>query len=562
MIKVNPARRADHPLSKSKFSLFNSGIVHAATYRRDQEALRAVRPESLRIDIGWGAEWMGYDKQVSTRTADGHTYDFSEVDEIGAFLNASGIRPYWSYCYVPEPYQPAGGDWRDLAEDDSGWVEMVRRYVEGARERGVTVGYHEVYNEPDLRDERTGEAVFFGGDLDDYLALYRATAPAIRAADPGAPVGGPALASVMGNEHWIPAFLDAVVADDLPLDFFSFHHYGTHSVGTAVDTVLRHLDRRPQLKEVEAHLNEYNSYLVDYPRGGTQDGHHMAAALLSDVARLLAVPGLTKVSWAQFLDSGHGNYSGMVDIDGRPKPVLAAYAFYQNMPTDRCTVQIEGAPEIGALAGVAEGRLCVAVWNRSPRPVSTTVDTGKGDYDTAVLRRIDAEHDGQEAEKPPAERHWTLHLPSGGVALLEMTGSGATAPARPAGAVSRVRHTYSDRTASAWADLEEATTTFRLGTAGDPQAVPVIRADLADCGPELTVRVRMTSQDTAALARSTLSVRVDGPQAAVVLDLRPPFLDEPNVVALAGLGAADGRVRVTVALRDAPPHTFADVALS
>jgi hypothetical protein len=206
-VRVDPARRADHPLSKSKFAVFNSGIVHAATYRRDEAALRAARPESVRIDIGWGAAWIGYQRPISTPVPGGFVYDFSELDEIGSFLNGLGIRPYWSYCYVPAPYQSESGDWRDLAKDDSGWVEMIRAYVEGARERGVHVGYHEVYNEPDLRDEKTGEAVFFGGDLEDYLQLYRATATAIREADPGTPVGGPALASVMANEHWIPAFL-------------------------------------------------------------------------------------------------------------------------------------------------------------------------------------------------------------------------------------------------------------------------------------------------------------------------------------------------------------------
>ncbi|ADB33214.1 glycoside hydrolase family 39 [Kribbella flavida DSM 17836] len=554
-VRVRPGRRADHPLSKAKFAAFNSGIVHAATYRRDLEALRAARPESVRIDIGWGAEWIGHERTISEPSADGFRYDFSELDEIGALLNDLGIRPCWSYCYVPSPYQLRGGDWRDLAEDDGGWVDMISAYVEGARDRGVTVGYHEVYNEPDLRDERTGEAVFFGGDLDDYLGLYRSAATAIRKADPDTPVGGPALASVLANEHWIPAFLDLVTTENLPLDFFSFHHYGTHSVGTALDKVLGHLESRPELADVEIHLNEYNSYPVDYPLGGLQDTHHLAAAMLADFATLLATPGLTKVSWAQFLDSGHGNYSGMVDIDGRPKPILSAYVFYQTMPVDRCVLELDGPDGVGGLAGIADGRLAVALWNRSSRRAELRLDTGDGRYDAAVVRRIDAEHDGTEAERSPAERHWTFDVPRGGVVLLELTGP-AGDPARPAGTVRKVRHRYTGRRTSAWADLDEATTTFRLGTASDPQAVPVIAADLTNCGPSITVTGRLTDADGSAVTQGSLTVRLDGPMTSQELELGPDLATAD----LASFGAA-GDVRVTVALRGAPAHTFAVVEL-
>jgi hypothetical protein len=300
---------------------------------------------------------------------------------------------------------------------------------------------------------------------------------------------------------------------------------------------------------------------VHYPRGGTQDGHHMAAALLADFATLLAAPGLTKVNWAQFLDSGHGNYSGMVTIDGERKPVLSAYEFYQNMPTDRCVLEIDGPPGVGGLAGVEPGRLCVAVWNRSPRAVRVRLDLGEHAYESVALRRIDDGHDGAEAERLPAERYWDLELPRGGVALLEATDTAAqTAPAAPAGAVRRVRHRYTARTTSAWADLEEATTTFRLGTATDPHAVPVITADLEDCGETITVTGRLTDAGGAPLTGGRLVVRIDGDAG----QSRELYLDEQalQTVDLTGLGAEPGRVSVTVALRDAPEHAFATVTLT
>ncbi|WP_219418377.1 GH39 family glycosyl hydrolase [Pseudonocardia nigra] len=547
----------DHPLSKSKFAAFNSGLVQAATYRRDKAAFEATRPESVRIDIGWGAEWMEHRRAAARRIDGVIAHDFTELDEIGAFLNEMGVRPYWSYCYVPAPYRPPGGDWRDMDEDPTGWVDTVRAYVEGARTRGVVVGYHEVYNEPDLRDERTGDAVFYGGDLADYLNLYRAAAPAIRRSDPAAPIGGPALASVLHNEHWIPAFLDTVMAEGLPLDFFSFHHYGTHSVRVAVDTVLAQLDARPQLADVEVHLNEYNSYPVDYPRGGLQDGHHLAAAMLADFHRFLATPGVTRVHWAQFLDSGHGNYSGMVDIDGARKPVLSAYEFYQDLPTDRRSLVVEGPPELGGFAAAEPGRAAVLLWNRAPRALRVTGDlTGWPGSDTdAVLRRIDADHDGTGRESLDHADRWTLDLPQGGVALIELGRAGA--PPRPAGTVRRVRYRYPHRRAGAWADFEEATTTFRLGTAADPHAVPSITAELTGCGSSVTVESSVGGELG---PDAELVLRLAGPAGST--EIRPdPMRQESTVVDLAAVGGGPN-VTVGVSLHGAAPHAFATVRLS
>ena len=238
------------------------------------------------------------------------------------FLSGVGVRPYWAYSYVPRAVRPEGADWRTMAVDDRLWVDLVTEYVRGAAERGVSIGYHEVYNEPDLRDERTAEPVFYAGDLDDYLDLYRKTAAAIRAVDPAARIGGPALASVAKNAHWLRPFLQTVVDEDLPLDFLSFHHYGTHGIAPALDTVRGVLAEFPQLAEVELHLNEYNSFTIDYPRGGLQDSHLLASAFAADLPLLLGDPSLTRASWAQFLDSGNGNYSGMIGIDGEVKPLL------------------------------------------------------------------------------------------------------------------------------------------------------------------------------------------------------------------------------------------------
>ncbi len=522
-IRVETKVSADYPLSKYKFAVFNSGLVPTSTYRRDSSALEAAHPESIRIDVGWGAEWMNWKKTVAEPGPDGVSYDFSELNELAAVLSELKIRPYWSYCYVPQAFRPVGGDWRTFDRDDSGWIDMVRSYVKLAKSAGIGIGYHEVYNEPDLRDERTGEPLFYTGDLADYLDLYAACAPAIRSADADAPIGGPALASVPANGHWIPALLDRVEAEGLPLDFLSFHHYGTHSVGAAIDRVFAQLASRPGTAELETHLNEYNSFPVDYPRGGFQDGHHMASALLKDIHDLLARPGLTRVHWAQFLDSGSGNYSGMVTIDGDSKPLFHAYQLFQAMPTDRIAVLVDGI-DVTAMAGTAPGRTEVLVFSRASHSTSVALQWEglPPEIQSVDVISVDASNLVPATSKVEiAAGMTTIELPAGGFALLRaVTSHVAASPTAPAGTVVRTRHSYPDRWTTAWADIEEKTTTFRLGSASSPAAVPVATLVLRDFAPiiDVVTRIHRNGLDLTDDA-TAVSIRIGDGRSSVQIDL-------------------------------------------
>ena len=470
-ISIDFTRHAGPPVSHDRIALFNSGLVTAATYRRDAEWFERTHPEHLRIDLGWGAEWMPWTRELATESNGGYSYDFAETDEIARFLDEHGVRPYWSYSYVPKALRQPDSDWRTMANDIGPWVQMVRQYVSTSTDRGVSIGYHEVYNEPDLRDERTGEAVFYAGDLDDYLELYRSTSLAIREADPTARVGGPALASVAANSAWIPRFLDFVIAESLPLDFLSFHHYGTYSVRPAIELVLGELDARPELSATELHLNEYNSFTIDYPRGGVQDSFYLASAFAADVDRLLGWPRLTRVSWAQFLDSGNDNYSGMVDIDGVPKPLFAAYEFLQGMPHDRFALDVDGPDGVGGLAAASDGRLAAMIWNRS------TVDV---ELDIEVLGAIPAWSgvviDGESDARLGPLRGGPIRLARGALLCLE---SGGGAPLAGRRIVERTRYDFTEPAPGRWADVDEATGDARFAT-GDSLAPVRIGLDLPD----------------------------------------------------------------------------------
>lgn len=456
-VRIDPTTLVDHPLSKERIAVYDSGLVPLERYRRDSAHIAATRPESLRIDLGWGAEWMPWTREVVTAGPDGRlAFDFGETDALARVLGEVGTRPYWSYCYVPAAARDRGGDWRTMGADDTVWVRTVEAYVAGLRERGVTVGYHEVYNEPDLRDERTAEPTFYTGCLEDYLDLYRATAPAIRRADPAARVGGPALAVAAVHADWLDAFCAMVTTEGLPLDFLSFHHYGHFGLEATLRTVDDVLAGYPALRHVERHLNEYNAFSIDYPRGGLQDTHLLASAFAADIPRLLAHRELTRTHWAQFLDSGEGNFSGMVDIDGVPKPIHAVYGFYQHMPVDRVAISVDGPPGVGGVASASSSSTQAILWNRHFAAVDVDLSLSRVDGDAGV---VVVGPDGVSPERPLPVRgaRASVVVPAGGVALVRVGEPAAAAGPRRAWGIAL------GADGAGWADLDEASLTFRFG---------------------------------------------------------------------------------------------------
>ncbi|HAM25692.1 MAG TPA: hypothetical protein DCP11_03060 [Microbacteriaceae bacterium] len=547
----------DYPLSKDRIGLFNSGLVPFSTYERDERFFAESGASHLRIDLGWGAEWMPWSREVVELRDGKASYSFDETDSIARVLERNGVTPYWSYCYAPVAAREPGQDWRHMAADNSVWVDTVRAYVIGARQRGVRIGYHEVYNEPDLRDERTAEPIFYAGDLEDYLDLYRQTALAIREADPQARIGGPALAAASVNGEWIRRFLAMVQEEQLPLDFLSFHHYGTFSVQKSIDTVLGILAEFDVFQQLELHLNEYNSFVIDYPRGGPQDTHLLGAAFAADLPRLLRVSPLTRVSWAQFLDSGHDNFSGMIDIEGAEKPLYRVYRLYQSMPVERRRVNITGPEGLGAIASSDGGRSAVLAWNRHSAGLELRVEVG------AILERARITLVGANGSPAAAQDiaivdgAIVLTLERGAVVGIELGSEAAATTRRLA---ERVNYSFVNRAASSWMDVDEATAIIRFGTADVDNAVLV-------GGVEVPVAALTESHATVVFA--------DGSSAPGSVMLRIDRTD-PSRTTFIGENASTfdwsahiparavptGMARVTAALIGAPAGAFATVRVA
>ena len=514
------AAPADYPLVKDKFGVYNSGIVPVAHYRRDAPLLDEVRPESLRIDLAWGTPWAGWTTPPVAGTVADPQYHFAEMDDIAALLSAHDVRPQWSYCYVPDPLQSRPGRYRDLPTDLPAWGRILGAFASHYHATRPAV-FHEIYNEPDNSD-------FFHGTEQDYLEMYRQGALGIRAADPEATVGGPALAF---SDSWVDPFLDFVTAQRLPLDYFSFHFYPgvpyrEPDIAGVLTSLRDRLDRHPELATTAMHLDEYNAYAIDYPEGGTQGRFGLASALLHNYQYFLSQPYLTEVNWAQFMDTGGGNWSGMVSLGGHRKAVFNAYSLYARMPVDRRQVSITGPAGVEGMASTDGHRATLLLWNRSGHDQTLSVVMAHVPFGHGRFRvyRIDAAHaswgDDPTHEKliPVEERAslptlgaWSGPLPSEGVVYLvadDATDRSELTP-NPVATVGRVLHYYPDRKKTCYADFDRRTWIARLGMAGEQQGAAIVGVVAEGLPPALAVSAEINGPLRRVDADSLLGLRMD-----------------------------------------------------
>ena len=140
------------------------------------------------------------------------------------------------------------------------------------------IRYWEIWNEPDLGK------LFWSDTPQQYFDLYTRLARAIKAADPAALVGGPAIAKPNDNTAYRDEFMRTLHANHVPFDFYSWHWYATDSndprdfVRIAQD-LRTHLDNIG-LKNTQSFLTEWNYGLSDRPPSPLVRASFITSALI------------------------------------------------------------------------------------------------------------------------------------------------------------------------------------------------------------------------------------------------------------------------------------------
>lgn len=385
-------------------------------------------------------------------------YDFAILDQIFDTYMEAGVRPMVELGFMPkdlstmpEPYQvhypdnTTSGGSNYPPKDYATWGELVRRVTEHLVQRygrqEVTNWYWEVWNEPDIS--------YWHGTAAEYYKLYDYAVAGVRAALPGARVGGPASTGPGGSKaaEFLTGFLrhcaDGKSAADgqrIPLNFISFHIKGRP---TLVDSHVRMgldkelLDAREGFRIVanypmfaklpiilseadpegcaacSSKVNPSNAY-----RNGPLYPTYTAAAMkgLFELQDRYKVNLIAMLSWS-FEFEGKQYFEGFRSLatNGVDKPVLNVFRMAGLMSGERVEASSTAAvpldsilksgvtelPDIDAIATRDDHHAAVMIWNyhdddvaAEATPIQVTVAAIPRSVHRVLLEhyRIDATH--------------------------------------------------------------------------------------------------------------------------------------------------------------------------
>ena len=318
-------------------------------------------------------------------------YDFKVMDGIFDAYKAEGVRPVVELGFMPKdlaavlpgkegqaykilyPKDTLAGASQNPPKDYAKWEELARvvtaHLVERYGKDEVLRWYFEVWNEPDIE--------YFHGTEDEYLKLYDFAVAGVRAALPGARVGGPATTSPR-NEHaygYLQKFLEhadagksAATGGVVPLDFVSFHAKGQPviaggTVTMGIDRELKDVDRGvglvasfPKFAKLPILLSEADpegcaacSSKVN-PANNYRNGTLYPAYTAAAYARLLELAAKHRVNLLGMLNwsfefEGRDYFEGFRDLstNGVDKPVLNVFRMLGMMGGERVGVTSSGA---------------------------------------------------------------------------------------------------------------------------------------------------------------------------------------------------------------------------
>ena len=305
------------------------------------------------------------------------------------------------------PAHTMGGASNNPPKDYKMWGELVRKYTEHLVERygraQVSTWYFEVWNEPDID--------YWHGTPAEYFKLYDYAVAGVRAALPGAKVGGPASTGPAGAKAsaFLESFLEhclhgksAANGKPVPLDFISFHPKGRPTLVDghvrmglsnelqAAETGLQIVARHPELRHLPIILSEADPEgcaacsAKENPANAYRNGPLYAAYTATAVKALFdlqdknSVNLMAMLSWSfEFENGDYFEGYRTLATHGIDKPILNLFRMTGLMAGERVMTTSTGAvpleelvktgvraaPDVDAFATKSEHEAAVMVWN-------------------------------------------------------------------------------------------------------------------------------------------------------------------------------------------------------
>ncbi|MBE6614426.1 MAG: hypothetical protein E7631_03885 [Ruminococcaceae bacterium] len=310
------------------------------------------------------------------------SYDFTFTDLLMKALVENGVEPFFRLGVTIENQCTIKSYRIDPPKDPLQWAKIcegvIRHYNEGwADGYHMNIRYWEIWNEPD-NSHIQRENMMWNGTMEQYLELYGTASRYLKERFPDIRIGGFASCGFYGilgdrndpkqarNVYYLDfadAFLEYVKNHNLPLDFFSWHSYGSIEETVKFAAYARERLDAYGFDDVEHSLNEWNCQ----PKARGTLKH---AALTAGM--MLALQN-TSLDTAMFYDARFGTsiYGGMFNpLTAKPFPAYYGFVAFEELYKRK--IQTDLGFDIPGVYGIAAGTKedgCIVLSNTGTEPV-------------------------------------------------------------------------------------------------------------------------------------------------------------------------------------------------
>lgn len=367
------------PIALDRYGVGQGGFDARPMFDAHVDAVRALEPRIIRM---FAADYL----QLSPGRGE---WDWSRLDAVVDTVLATGAVPMFAIVLKPGWLFPGGRQDEVVPTSWQDWEDFIAAVANRYRARSDQPFHWEVGNEPDLA---TGGGSPYTFRPEEYVEFYAHTVAGVRAGDPDAKVGGPALA------HWnspiLSRLLEACVDRDLPLDFVSWHGYHSDidTFRAGIDGVKAALAAHPGLSP-QLVISEWSMDLDDVrrPRGWSE-------AFLAEATLLFLESGLDHTGYYQIRDFPFSREGfapmvtpelfrllcriwelrptklGLFDILGRARPKYHAQWMISRVRGLRLPLVADGAVHGLAASDPELGTTGVVVWNSADAPATVRIE--------------------------------------------------------------------------------------------------------------------------------------------------------------------------------------------
>ena len=300
------------------------------------------------------------------------SYDFRETDAYIKTLIDSGSEPFYRLgqtienqvsakynIYPPKDYKK----WARVCE------HVIRHYNEGWAEGfHYNIRYWEIWNEADL-DQTSGRwqtaPRTWGGSIEEFHKFYAIVAKHLKKCFPELKIGGPSYCRIQGTKTFFPQFFQYMSANDVPIDFVSWHKYGAEpSVFLMEAELIRGWMKEYGYQDAELILNEWNyrrfkaaEAISSNERYNRENRRSMKGAAFA--AAIMLAMQKAPVDMLMYYDfRAAGTWCGFYDIQTEAHmPLYYAFYAWSKLKGKECQCKVEGGiGDIYSVASVNAGK--------------------------------------------------------------------------------------------------------------------------------------------------------------------------------------------------------------